>query len=145
MPFKFTFDNMSCIQCGICGDSCPVNTLDFTRALHKHFEDTQRKSELSYDTTEYPIQVNKCIGCMICQEECPVSCITILETDKEPKYAPIQGPMRTDEPKDEFSLSAYTKHRPTKVKVRDPWGHEYTYQPLRRKKQASTWSEKDMI
>lgn len=140
MPYKFTFDNKICIQCGICGDVCPVNTLDFTRPRHANVEDTSASHDFTTDMTEYPIQVNKCIGCMICQEECPVSCITILEKDKEPRYAEIQGPMLAEEPaKDEFRLSRFTKLRPTRVKVKDPWGHEYIYLPKRRRSQSGTW------
>ncbi len=124
---------------------CPVNTLDFTRPRHANPEDDKSEEPLQLSMTEYPIQVAKCIGCMICQEECPVSCITIEKADKEPKYATRQGPMLTEEPaKDEFSLSKYTKVRPTKVKTKDPWGHEYTYIPKRRKGNAKTWNEKDM-
>jgi ferredoxin len=146
MPYKFTFDNKICIQCGICGDVCPVNTLDFTRPKHKNVEDTRYVADAAVtDMTEYPIQVNKCIGCVICQEECPVSCITILETEKEPTYYPMQGPMLTEEPaKDTFSLSKHTKVRPTRIKTKDPWGNEYVYIPRRRKSQAGTFDEEDM-
>ena len=49
MGFKFTFDDSTCIQCGVCGDSCPVNALDFTRPseILKGLSDTGiiRKSE----------------------------------------------------------------------------------------------------
>ncbi|MCL5675107.1 MAG: 4Fe-4S dicluster domain-containing protein [Candidatus Marsarchaeota archaeon] len=142
MPFKFTFNKEVCIQCGICGDVCPVNTLDFTRARHKNVEDTESKTEDSSDMTEYPIQVSKCIGCMICPEECPVSCIDILEVDKEPKYYPVQGPMKTSEPAaDAFALSEFTKIRPTKVKAKDQWGSAYIYKPRRRKHQTQTWED----
>ncbi len=145
MPFKYTFDDSICIQCGICGDVCPVNALDFTRPRHKNVEDTNNETESEIDMTEYPIQVDKCIGCMICPEECPVSCIDIIKVDKEPEYAPKQGPMLTVEPtKDTFALSKYTKLRPTKSKVKDPWGHEYIYIPKRRKAASETWNEKDM-
>lgn len=145
MAFTFSFDKNVCIQCGACGDVCPVNTLDFTRPRKKTVESTNETNELDLDMTEYPIQVNKCIGCMICQEECPVSCITILKSDKEPPYAVPQGPQKTEEPaKDEFSLSSYTKTRPTKAKVKDPWGRLYTYIPRRRKSQSGTWNEPDM-
>jgi ferredoxin len=146
MPFKFTFDNKVCIQCGMCGDVCPVNTLDFTRPRHKNVEDDRYSTDTSVtDMTGYPIQIAKCIGCMICQEECPVSCITILSADKEPKYAIPQGPMLTEEPtKDTFELSKYTKVRPTKAKVKDPWGHEYFYIPRRRRSQTETLKESDM-
>ncbi len=141
MPFKFVFDDTLCIQCGMCGDVCPVNALDFTRPRHKNVEDTKKEADARIeDMTEYPIQVNKCIGCMICPEECPVSCISIIKADKEPKYYPMQGPMLTEEPtKDTFELSRYTKVRPTKVKVKDAWGHEYTYIPKRRKSATQTW------
>lgn len=140
MPYKFTFDNSLCIQCGICGDTCPVNALDFTRPAHKKVEDTKDGSIPTDDMTEYPIQVDRCIGCMICPEECPVSCITILQTDKEPRHYPKQGPMVTEEPvKDEFALSKYTKVRPTRVKTKDPWSREYIYIPRRRKSQTGTW------
>ncbi len=146
MPYQFTFDNTICIQCGVCGDVCPVNTLDFTRPMHKNVEDTATDhDEAVVDMTEYPIQVARCIGCNICQEECPVSCITIIDVQKEPAYAPIQGPLTREEPiQDEFALSKYTKLRPSKVKVRDPWGREYIYTPKRRKGSTETWTEKDM-
>lgn len=128
----------------MCGDVCPVNTLDFTRPIHKNVEDDRETSDDAEDMTEYPIQVNKCIGCLICQEECPVSCITILKVDSEPKYFPAQGPKVTEEPtKDTFELSKYTKLRPTKVKVKDPWGHEYIYRPKRRKSATETWEGMD--
>lgn len=145
MPYKFTFDDNVCIQCGMCGDVCPVNALDFTRPRHKNVEDTRYSDDVTTDMTEYPIQVNRCIGCMICPEECPVSCITIEKADQEPRYARPQGPMLTEEPaKDTFELSKYTKIRPTKVKVKDPWGHEYVYIPKRRKSQSETLDEQDM-
>jgi ferredoxin len=140
MPYKFTFNKDVCIQCGVCGDSCPVNALDFTRPLHKNLEDSEHKTEDSSDMTEYPIQVNKCIGCMICPEECPVSCIDIIETDKEPPYFPVQGPMKTEEPPEPaFGLTEFTKLRPTRLKSKDPWGKAYTYRPRRRKFQTQTW------
>ena len=142
MPYKFSFDNTVCIQCGICGDVCPVNTLDFTRPRHRNVEDTKAAHDVTLDMTEYPIQVSKCIGCMICQEECPVSCITILQADTEPKYAPIQGPLLREEPvKDTFKLSEYTKVRPSRIKSKDPWGREYIYIPRRRKTQTGTWND----
>ena len=144
MPFKYTFDAETCIQCGICGDVCPVNALDFTRPKHTHIEDKQNSSDTVNYMTEYPIQVSKCTGCMICPNECPVSCITIVKTDREPKYEPKQGPMLDQEPtKDEFSLSKYTKSRPYKIKVKDPWGHEYIYRPLRRKSTTQTWENEE--
>ncbi|BCS90847.1 MAG: zinc-containing ferredoxin [Candidatus Micrarchaeota archaeon] len=146
MPFQFTFDMERCIQCGICGDVCPVNTLDFTRPRHKNVESSKNYDTLTLDMTEYPIQVNRCIGCLICQEECPVQCITIKKVDKEPQYAPIQGPMLNEEPtEDTFQLSRYTKVRPFKVKVKDPWGKIYVYIPKRRKSVTQTWEEKDML
>ncbi len=145
MPFKFTFDNSVCIQCGVCGDVCPVNTLDFTRARHKNVEDSLADADIATDMTEYPIQVSKCIGCMICPEECPVSCITIEKADTEPQYAALQGPMLTEEPsKDEIRLSKYTKLRPHRVKVKDPWGKVYIYRPHRRKSVTQTWDTKEM-
>ncbi len=145
MPYKFTFDKDICIQCGVCGDVCPVNTLDFVRPRHRNVESQRGSESVTLDMTEYPIQVSKCIGCMICPEECPVSCITILQADKEPKYAARQGPMLTEEPaKDEFALSKFTKLRPTKVKVKDPWGNEYVYRPHRRKSMTQTMDEPDM-
>ena len=140
MPFKFTFDSNTCIQCGICGDACPVNSLDFTRPDHKLVEKGKNESADTDFMTEYPIQVSKCTGCMICPNECPVSCIIIVKVDKEPKYEPRQGDMLNIEPKkDEFSLSKYTHVRPHSIKVRDPWGHEYIYRPLRRKSTTQTW------
>ena len=140
MPFKFTFDKEICIQCGICGDSCPVNALDFTRPRHKNVEDENGKSDLTNDMTEYPIQGNKCIGCMICPEECPVSCIDIIEADKEPAYYPRQGPMMTEEPKkDAFGLLEFTKIRPTRMKSKDQWGNAFTWRPRRRRFQTQTW------
>ncbi len=146
MPYQFTFDNTLCIQCGVCGDVCPVNTLDFTRPYHKNIEDERdAHDEAVQDMTEYPIQISKCIGCDICQEECPVSCITILSVKAEPKYAPQQGPMVREEPvKDEFSLSKYTKVRPSRVKAKDPWGNLYVYIPKRRKSSTQTMVEPDM-
>jgi ferredoxin len=129
----------------MCGDVCPVNALDFTRPRHKNVEDSRYTDDVTLDMTEYPIQVSKCIGCMICPEECPVSCITILPADKEPAYAQRQGPIFSEEPtKDTFELSKYTKIRPTKVKVKDPWGHVYVYIPKRRKSQTETLEESDM-
>lgn len=140
MPFQFSFDKEVCIQCGICGDVCPVNTLDFTRPRHQNPEDIKEAEGNITHMTEFPIQVNKCIGCLICQEECPVSCITIMKADKEPKYAEAQGPMFVEEPtKDTFQLSKYTKLRPTKFKAKDPWGKEYIYVPKRRKSTTDTW------
>lgn len=140
MSFKFTFDKELCIQCGICGDSCPVNALDFTRPRHNNVEDDEGKADLSSDMTEYPIQVNKCIGCQICPEECPVSCIDIIETQAEPDYYPKQGPMMTDEPdKDAFGLTRFTKIRPTRMKSKDQWGNAFMYRPRRRKFQTQAW------
>ncbi len=145
MPFEFTFDNAICIQCGICADVCPVSTLDFTRPRRKHIEDTALESDLTTDMTEYPIQVARCIGCMICPEECPVTCITIRKAYAEPKYAPRQGPMVTDEPEaGEFALSKYTKLMPAKAKSKDPWGRDYIFIPKRRKSTTGTWDEEDM-
>ncbi len=144
MAFKFTFDDNTCIQCGICGDSCPVNALDFTRPKHPKVEDTDKDNTDTEYMTEYPIQVSRCTGCMICPTECPVSCITIVKTAKEPRYAPKQGPMLDEEPaKDEFALSKYTKARPYKMKMKDPWGHEYVYMPRRRKSTTQTWEKHD--
>ena len=144
MSFKFTFDDNTCIQCGICGDSCPVNALDFTRPKHREVESTTNEDIQTDYMTEYPIQISKCTGCMICPNECPVSCITIVKVNKEPRYMPKQGPMLDEEPvKDEFSLSKYTLARPYKMKVRDPWGHEYVYRPLRRKGTTQTWENEE--
>ncbi len=144
MAFKFTFDDNTCIQCGICGDSCPVNALDFTRPRHPRVESTDKDNTNTEYMTEYPVQVSRCTGCMICPTECPVSCISIVKTVKEPKYEPRQGPMLDAEPaKDEFALSKYTKARPYKMKMKDPWGHEYVYMPRRRKSVTQTWEKHD--
>lgn len=144
MPFKFSFDDKICVQCGICGDSCAIDSLDFTRPLHANIEDTKTDTNDARFMTEYPMQISKCTGCMICQNECPVACITILETTKEPAYKPAQGPMLEQRPAEgEFQLSRYTHVRPYGIKTKDPWGKEYFYRPLRRKSRTHTWENSE--
>lgn len=138
MAYKFFSWGKECINCGICMDVCPVDTLDFRRPAVLGAEGSNFGRELKPDKSmhTFPKQVAKCIGCRICEQECPVQIITIMKTKKEPKYEKIDGPVMEARPTSGFvPLSSLTRvNKVSKPKTRDPWGSRANWVPLRKLK-----------
>ena len=66
------FDHKTCVSCGLCIISCPVNCLD----LDDH---NGRIPPESYPFLKRP---NDCIGCGNCENVCPVSAIKMVEPSR---------------------------------------------------------------
>jgi NADPH-dependent glutamate synthase beta subunit-like oxidoreductase/NAD-dependent dihydropyrimidine dehydrogenase PreA subunit len=146
MAYRFQVNNVSCINCGICMDLCPVRCLDMTRPTGEGEIGSERDRQSPipgpWATREWmmmqPVQVAACIGCQICAQECPTNAITIESSVKTPVYA--QRGLLTYLPSENGwqALDAYTRATPEEP-GEAPWGEGHDWHVAERHATWQSW------
>jgi NADPH-dependent glutamate synthase beta subunit-like oxidoreductase/NAD-dependent dihydropyrimidine dehydrogenase PreA subunit len=129
MAYQFHVNTVTCINCGICMDLCPVRCLDMTRpaGAGERASADQRQSPIPGPGAERawmmltPVQVADCIGCEVCAHECPTNAITIADAQTISAYA-TRGLVSHLPAEDGWQpLDAYTRAFPAEP-GETPWG-----------------------
>ncbi|MDE3228711.1 MAG: 4Fe-4S dicluster domain-containing protein, partial [Chloroflexota bacterium] len=143
MAFKFHVNDVTCINCGICMDLCPVRCLDMTRptgdgelaTLSERLSPIPGVNGAREWMMMAPVQVAACIGCQVCAQECPTSAITIESARHDVVYA-RRGMMTPPPEADGWQpLDAYTRATPAEP-GEQPWGDEHTWRVAEK---TATW------
>src|SRR5579859_6199990 len=146
MAYRFSVNEQTCINCGICMDLCPVRCLDMTRPSAEG--ELGRASELAspipadFSVRSWmmlaPVQVAACIGCQICAQECPTNAITIESSVKELVYA-HRGLLFSTPPVDGWQpLDAFTRATPEEPGEL-PWGENHAWHVAERQATWQSW------
>ncbi|HEX6817476.1 MAG TPA: FAD-dependent oxidoreductase, partial [Ktedonobacterales bacterium] len=145
MAYRFQVNQITCINCGICMDLCPVRCLDMTRpgGDGELGDATQRLSPIpgANGVREWmmlaPVQVSACIGCQVCAHECPTNAITI-ESSQSVEYA-RRGVVTHLPPVDGWQpLDAYTRASPDEP-GETPWGEFHSWRVAERNDTWQSW------
>jgi NADPH-dependent glutamate synthase beta subunit-like oxidoreductase/NAD-dependent dihydropyrimidine dehydrogenase PreA subunit len=146
MAYRFQVNQVTCINCGICMDLCPVRCLDMTRPagdgeIGSAFE---RLTPIPGPSGErpwmmlFPVQVAACIGCQVCAQECPTNAITIESSVKEVALA-RRGPVTHLPPEQGWQpLDAYTRAFPEEPGEL-PWGEDHAWHVAERQATWQSW------
>ncbi len=134
MAYQFRVDTVTCINCGICMDLCPVRCLDMTRpaGVGAPASDDQRQSPIPGPNGERPwmmltpVQVAACIGCEICAHECPTNAITIAGAQHGVVYAERGQVSHLPAENGWQPLDAYTRAFPEEP-GETPWGDGHAW------------------
>ena len=129
MAYQFRVNTVTCINCGICMDLCPVRCLDMTRpaGVGAPASDDQRQSPIPGPGAERPwmmltpVQVAACIGCEVCAHECPTNAITIAGAQHGVAYAERGQVSHLPAENGWQPLDAYTRAFPEEP-GETPWG-----------------------
>ncbi|HLZ21399.1 MAG TPA: FAD-dependent oxidoreductase [Ktedonobacterales bacterium] len=146
MAYRFSVNEQTCINCGICMDLCPVRCLDMTRPSAEG--ELGRASELAspipadFSVRSWmmlaPVQVAACIGCQVCAQECPTNAITIESSVKKVAYAQ-RGPLSYLPPVDGWQpLDAFTRATPEEPGEL-PWGENHAWHVAERQATWQSW------
>jgi NADPH-dependent glutamate synthase beta subunit-like oxidoreductase/NAD-dependent dihydropyrimidine dehydrogenase PreA subunit len=134
MAYQFRVNTVTCINCGICMDLCPVRCLDMTRPAGTGAPASadQRQSPIPGPNGERPwmmltpVQVAACIGCEICAHECPTNAITIVGAQHGVAYAE-RGQLSHRPAENGWQpLDAYTRAFPEEP-GETPWGDGHAW------------------
>lgn len=146
MAYRFTVNEETCINCGICMDLCPVRCLDMTRPSGDG-EPASASERLTpipgvYGERDWmmlaPRQVAVCIGCQVCAQECPTNAITIESVAPAVVYA-RRGPISAMPTEDGWRpLDAYTRATPTEP-GEQPWGEEHAWRVAEKQETWQSW------
>src|SRR6266700_1709423 len=146
MAYRFRVNQLTCINCGICMDLCPVRCLDMTRPSGEG-EGAGDAELLSPIPGEFsarawmmltPVQVAACIGCQVCAQECPTNAITIQSSVQEVMYAK-RGPISYLPPEAGWQpLDAYTRANPAEP-GETPWGEGRAWHVAERQATWQSW------
>ena len=146
MAYRFHVQEVSCINCGICMDLCPVRCLDMTRPSGEGEPGGERERQSPIPGEQAtrswmmltPVQVAPCIGCQVCAQECPTNAITIESSVESPMYA-HRGSI-TYLPADSGwqPLDAYTRATP-EVPGETPWGEDHAWHVAERHAPWQSW------
>jgi NADPH-dependent glutamate synthase beta subunit-like oxidoreductase/NAD-dependent dihydropyrimidine dehydrogenase PreA subunit len=134
MAYQFRVNTISCINCGICMDLCPVRCLDMTRPAGEGelASDDQRQSPIPGPGAARPwmmltpVQVAACIGCEICAHECPTNAITIAGAQTISAYAARGQVSHLPAENGWQPLDAYTRAFPEEP-GETPWGDGHAW------------------
>lgn len=146
MAYRFHVNQLTCINCGICMDLCPVRCLDMTRPSGdgEKADENERQSPLPEVSADRPwmmlapVQVAECIGCQVCAQECPTNAITIENHMKEIAYA-RRGPLTHLPPENGWQpLDVYTRATPEEP-GETPWGEGRAWHVAERQATWQSW------
>ncbi len=146
MAYRFHVNDITCINCGICMDLCPVRCLDMTRPSGEgepagEWEVLSPIPGISASRSWMmltPIQVAACVGCQVCVQECPTNAITIESSIQEIAYAK-RGPISYLPPDNGWlPLDAYTRATPEEP-GETPWGEGRAWHVAERKATWQSW------
>jgi NADPH-dependent glutamate synthase beta subunit-like oxidoreductase/NAD-dependent dihydropyrimidine dehydrogenase PreA subunit len=134
MAYQFRVNTVSCINCGICMDLCPVRCLDMTRpaGAGELASDDQRQSPIPGPGAARPwmmltpVQVAACIGCDICAHECPTNAISIVGAQHGVAYAARGQISHLPAENGWQPLDAYTRAFPEEP-GETPWGQGHAW------------------
>ncbi len=84
--YKMIFKEGCCLGCLSCVDICPQGALAFRGDGSANDEEMQTRYDNLIPLKGNPVQVRNCTGVEACIILCPNDCISIVETDKEPRY-----------------------------------------------------------
>ena len=134
MAYQFRVNTVTCINCGICMDLCPVRCLDMTRpaGVGAPASDDQRQSPIPGPGAARPwmmltpVQVAACIGCEVCAHECPTNAITIAGAQHGVVYAERGQVSHLPAENGWQPLDAYTRAFPEEP-GETPWGDGHAW------------------
>src|SRR5713101_4175178 len=146
MAYRFQVNQLTCINCGICMDLCPVRCLDMTRPSGEgeRAQADELLTPIPGDAATRswmmlaPLQVAPCVGCQICAQECPTNAITIQSSVQEVSFA-HRGLVSYLPPENGWlPLDAYTRSTPEEP-GETPWGDGHDWHVAERKATWQSW------
>lgn len=146
MAYRFYVNTVSCINCGICMDLCPVRCLDMTRpaGAGTAASASQQRSPIPSENGQrawmmlMPVQVAECIGCQVCAEECPTNAITIETGAREIRYGQRGEITHLPAQRGWVPLNAYTRATPDEPGDA-PWGTQHAWHVAERHDPWQSW------
>ncbi len=146
MAYRFQVNQLTCINCGICMDLCPVRCLDMTRPSGEgeRAQADELLTPIPGDAAARswmmlaPVQVAPCVGCQICAQECPTNAITIQSSVQEVAFAQ-RGLVSYLPPEHGWQpLDAYTRANPEEP-GETPWGGGHDWHVAERQATWQSW------
>ncbi|MBA2284012.1 MAG: FAD-dependent oxidoreductase [Ktedonobacteraceae bacterium] len=134
MAYRFHVNKVTCINCGICMDLCPVRCLDMSRPAGEGEigPADERLSPIPGVSGERswmmlgPVQVAQCVGCQVCAQECPTNAIIIESSVKEVVFARRGEVSYLPADNGWQPLDAYTRANPEEP-GEAPWGDKHDW------------------